>query len=144
ERQSQRLTQHFTRLYTSLALDRLRVLARAVDSEQRALAYEFARELRKLAPAATQFLVDLCRPNPLRPSPFLRGFYFVGVRPIVDEGAGEPMAAPSALAPAGATMVLAGPVAAAVRAPAMFSGSGARRKPQWVFLDRVFSDVILA
>ena len=30
-----------------------------------------------------QFLVDLCRPSQLTVGPFLRGFYFSGVRPII-------------------------------------------------------------
>ena len=32
---------------------------------------------------AVQFLVDLCRPSQLTVGPFLRGFYFTGVRPII-------------------------------------------------------------
>ncbi len=35
------------------------------------------------APAAVQFLVDLCRPSQLTVGPFLRGFYFTGVRPVL-------------------------------------------------------------
>ena len=46
-------------------------------------AYEFPREFRKLRTPLVQFLVELCRPSQLRPvSPFLRGFYFSGVRPV--------------------------------------------------------------
>ncbi len=32
---------------------------------------------------AVQFLVDLCRPSQLSAGPFLRGFYFTGVRPVI-------------------------------------------------------------
>ena len=42
-----------------------------------------------------QFLVDLCRPSQLTVGPFLRGFYFTGVRPvIVNESAPVAAAAP--------------------------------------------------
>ena len=45
--------------------------------------YEFPRELRKLRTLLVQFLVDLARPSQLGTNPFLRGFYFTGVRPVV-------------------------------------------------------------
>ena len=115
-------------------------------SRRRAMAYEFAREFRKLIPPAVQFLVELCRPNPLRASAFLRGFYFVGVRPIVGEAAAEPVAdaEPALQVAGGATAVLSGAAVAAAMAKRAFSPASSGRKPQWVFLDRLFSDVILA
>jgi hypothetical protein len=109
-------------------------LARGTDLDQRALAYEFAREFRKLIPQAVQFLVELCRPNPLRASAFLRGFYFVGVRPVVDESAAvQPMEAVETGLPsvAGATAVLSGAAVAAELAKRSFSPASNRRKPQW-------------
>ena len=45
--------------------------------------YEFPRELRKLRTLLVQFLVDLARPSQLSVNPFLRGFYFSGVRPVI-------------------------------------------------------------
>ncbi len=147
ERQSSLLTQRFTQLFHAFALDRTRILARGPGLEQRALAYEFAREFRKLIPPAVQFLVELCRPNPLRASAFLRGFYFVGVRPVVDESAAvQPIEAVETGLPSagGATAVLSGAAVAAELARRSFSPASSRRKPQWVFLDRLFSEVILA
>jgi len=41
--------------------------------------------LRKLRKVVVQFLVDLARPSQLNVNPFLRGFYFSGVRPTVIE-----------------------------------------------------------
>jgi len=146
ERQSKLLTQRFMQLYHSFALDRTRILSRGSDPERRAVAYEFAREFRKLIPPAVQFLVDLCRPNPLRASAFLRGFYFVGVRPIVDGQTAETTPEPDTSIPAvgGATAVLSGAAVAAELAKRTLSPASGRRKPQWVFLDRLFSEVILA
>jgi hypothetical protein len=50
--------------------------------------YELPREFRKLRNAAVRLLVDLGRPSQLRVNPFLRGFYFSGVRPVVVNGIG--------------------------------------------------------
>ena len=145
ERQSQLLADRFNGLYTALALDRPRVLWREPDQEQRAQAYEFAREFRKLSQNAVQLLVDVCRPNPLRPSPVLRGFYFAGVRAVLDQAAEDIPARAGALpAAAGATMMLSGPEAAAAMPRLNFSGGRVRRKPEWLFLERLLPDVILS
>jgi type VI secretion system protein ImpL len=54
-----------------------------------------------------QFLVDLCQHSQLTLGPFLRGFYFTGVRPIVINEVAPVAAAPPSQAgygsPAGAT-----------------------------------------
>ncbi len=61
------------------------------DGARLPAAYEFPREFGKIRPAAVQFLVDLCRPSQLTVGPFLRGFYFTGVRPVLinESGAGR-------------------------------------------------------
>ncbi len=78
EAQTARISQAFDALYYSLAEKRLVFLARETSGGAAASGYEFPRELRRLRPAITQFLVDLCRPSQLSVNPFLRGFYFVG------------------------------------------------------------------
>src|ERR1035438_7648722 len=57
-------------------------------------AYEFPREFRKIRAAVVQFLVDICQPSQLTVGPFLRGFYFTGVRPIVINEVAPVAAAP--------------------------------------------------
>jgi type VI secretion system protein ImpL len=87
----------------------------------------------------------------LEVSPFLRGFYFVGVRPIVvGEQGYEPIAPATAMGqhvPVGATSVFRpglGDVPSPRLVPSAPPGSSGRRVPQWVFLDRLFPDLILA
>ena len=87
----------FQRLYQSLAAKRLKFLPRETAPEIAGSAYEFPREFRKVVGHATQFLVELSRPNQLEISPFLRGFYFTGVRPVVVTESALEAAAPVAV-----------------------------------------------
>src|SRR5204862_263787 len=82
EQQGQRLSAAFNDLYYSLCDKRPEFLAREHDGEKLPGIYEFPREFRKLRGAMVQFLVDLARPSQLTTGPFLRGFYFSGVRPV--------------------------------------------------------------
>src|SRR5207247_7471973 len=113
--------------------------------------YDVPRNCRKLRTRATQFLVDLCRPSQLSRGPFLRGFYFCGVRPVVVRdvaaaAAPRPALSQSTQARGDATgifrpdQVEALRGAAATPAPAQ---STTRKVPQWVFLNHFFSDVLL-
>ncbi len=143
----------FQRLFHSLAAQRLKFLPRENAPEIAGSAYEFPREFRKIAPAATAFLVELSRTNQLEISPFLRGFYFTGVRPIVVTENAIEAAVPVAAGgrggnvPVGATTVFDPAKLEAIgggggpRMTAMAATS--RRVPQWVFLDRLFPDVVL-
>ena len=92
EQEAQRLTAAFNDLYYSLCDQRPEFLSREHDAEKLPGIYEFPREFRKLRASMVQFLVDLARPSQLTTGPFLRGFYFSGVRPIfvneVDAGGG--------------------------------------------------------
>ncbi len=151
EQETARLSENFERLFRSLADSRPEFLARETDPSKLPPAYEFPREFRKLRPAAVQFLVDLCRPSQLSTGPFLRGFYFTGVRPvIVNESApvaAAAQAAPQASydAPAGATGIFsAGARAQAQRQVLAPPSTGSRKVPQWVFLTHLFNDILLA
>jgi type VI secretion system protein ImpL len=141
-----RLTGAYQRLYRSLAVKRLRILPRENEPDRTARAYEFPRELGKIRDLAVSFMVDLCRPSELQVSPFLRGFYFTGVRPIV---VSESAAPPPPLAPQGgsgsveATRVFDALAAQRSAAPPPATPGGSRRVPQWVFLERLLKDVIL-
>ena len=95
EEETARLTGNFEWLFRSLADARPEFLARETDASKLPATYEFPREFRKIRAAVVQFLVDLCRPSQLSVGPFLRGFYFTGVRPIViNEAAPVAAAAP--------------------------------------------------
>jgi type VI secretion system protein ImpL len=152
EVETQRLAAAFNQLFHSFCDQRLRLLPRETDLEKVPGAYEFPREFRKLRNALVQFLVDIGRPSQLRASPFLRGFYFSGVRPVVvEEMAAAPLMAPSAPAEqaelsGGATRMFRAGMQAEKRAQQAVAqqASGARKVPQWLFLGHLFNDVILA
>ena len=82
EEETARLTDQFERLFKSFADARPDFLGRETNPQNLPAAYEFPREFRKIRPAVVQFLVDLGRPSQLTVGPFLRGFYFTGVRPV--------------------------------------------------------------
>src|ERR1022692_2958446 len=147
EEQTARLTADFERLFRSLADARPEFLGRETDATKQPGAYEFPREFRKIRPAVVQFLVDLCQPSQLTVGPFLRGFYFTGVRPVVVNEAAPVAAAPQQQAgygpAAGATGLFK--VGQAAQAPQVAPQVGATRKvPQWLFLSHLFNDVLLA
>jgi type VI secretion system protein ImpL len=150
EAETQRLTAGFNELFHSFCDQRLRLLPREADPQAVPAAYEFAREFRKLRAMLVQFLVDIARPSQLRASPFLRGFYFSGVRPVqVQDVPATPLAQPAAPAQAevgGATRMFRAGFQAEQRAAQAQSpqASAGRRVPQWLFLGHLFHDVILA
>jgi type VI secretion system protein ImpL len=149
EEQTRYLAWEFQRLFHTLCDRRLDYLPRENEGEKLPQAYEFPREFRKLAPIVVQFLVEIGRPSQLRTGPFLRGFYFSGVRPVVVT---ETASAPSAARPAqsyqaasGATSIFQVGLPAGQPAQAAASAyTSSRRVPQWLFLSHLFNDVILA
>lgn len=145
ERESGRIGGAFRALFRSLSVRRADVLSREADERVRAGAYEFPREFRKITDLATEFLVELCRPSQLGSSPFLRGFYFTGVRAIIvnDPAAGDAPAvqAPRSAAPMDATMVF-DPRSLQGAQPQAARGAS-RKVPEWLFLKRVFRHVVL-
>src|ERR1035437_473013 len=137
EEQTARLTADFERLFHSLADARPEFLGREADATKQPGAYEFPREFRKIRPAVVQFLVDLCQPSQLTVGPFLRGFYFTGVRPIVINEVAPVAAAAQSQAGYGPASGATGLFKAgqAAQAPQAAPQVGATRKvPQW--LDR--------
>lgn len=146
DQETQRLTKAFDEIFYSLAERRIVLLPRENDADKLPGIYEFPRELKKLRTLLVQFLVDLLRPTQLGTNPFLRGFYFTGVRPIVVD---DVVAAPVLVSePAeaslgeGATQIFRG-VGSQVAAPPAVRGGGPRRMPQWVFLSSLFNDVLV-
>jgi type VI secretion system protein ImpL len=148
EEENKRLSAAFDGIFYSLADHRVPFLPRENDGQKISGAYEFPREFRKLRNSVIQFLVDLCRPSQLRTSPFLRGFYFSGVRPVIVQD--RPVAAPRASAAQQSVEAAASatgffksgaiPVAPAAMTP---TGAGTRKVPQWLFLSRLFAGVVL-
>jgi type VI secretion system protein ImpL len=109
EQAARRFSDAIEELFRSLAERRVDLQERDANHRGRPPVYEYPREFRKLKQMATTFLVDLCRPSQLAVSPFVRGFYFSGVRPVLMPDA----------------------------------SGGQRRVPQWMFITRFFSDVLL-
>jgi type VI secretion system protein ImpL len=149
EVQTARLTAEFERLFHSLADARPEFLSREGDGTKLPAAYEFPREFRKVRPAVVQFLVDLCQPSQLTVGPFLRGFYFTGVRPIViNEVAPVVAAAPEQkagyeAASSATGLFRAGQLSQSPQ-PAAPQVGATRKVPQWLFLSHLFNDVLLA
>lgn len=148
ERETKRLNEVFANLTFSLCDHRADFLAREHDGAKLPSIYEFPREFRKMRAVLVQFLVDLCRPSQLRTNPFLRGFYFTGVRPVTLSDLAP--AAPAAPAPqpqrpfdADATRVFSGLQSTPSPEASLQQAPNVRRVPQWVFLSHLFSDVIL-
>ncbi|MGD0126749.1 MAG: ImcF-related family protein [Terriglobia bacterium] len=151
EQETARITAAFDELGYSMADKRLTYLPREFDMAKRPSVYEFPREFRKLRQMLVQMLVDLCRPSQLRTGPFLRGFYFSGVRPVVINAPGPalireepttPGAGEGAIRATGIFDVRA-MAAQAQRAPVSVEGGETRRVPQWTFLPHLFNDVLL-
>lgn len=143
----------FDDLYRSLCDFRPMFLQRERDLEQLPGIYEFPRELRKLRGLLVDFLAELCRSSQLAAGPFLRGFYFSGVRPVVvQEAAPAPLAAraehgSSRFIPADATTMFgsgSGGGGAAYADVAAAPAPATKRVPQWVFVNRLFSEILLA
>jgi len=140
--QSRRLEQALERVFHTLSQRRPEVMAREGSHQDRAAAYEFPREFRKVTDRARDFLLELTRPSQLRISPFLRGFYFTGIRPVALDARPEPsVAAPMPQMAKGATMLFD---PSQVRgAPAAPPPPTRGRVAQWTFLQRLFPDIVL-
>ena len=141
EEESRRLGDAFQQLVFALGERRAELLCR--DSEETAAGtYEFPREFRKLRGPVVQFLIELCRPSQLQVGPFLRGFYFTGVRPVLvqEELAAQASAKESSLDANATHMFRYGQAAKAAPAARMVT----KKVPQWIFLNQFFSQVLLA
>jgi type VI secretion system protein ImpL len=144
DREARRIKDALDQLYMHVATLRLLYLPRHANADQRSTAYEFPRELRKATTAMLQLLSEISRPRELEMSPYVRGFYLTGVRPLVRADAAaepaQPVAAPSSFA--GATQVFDGRAALQAAEPPQAGAAVTRRMPQWVFVDQVFREVL--
>jgi type VI secretion system protein ImpL len=149
EEETRRITDAFNQLFFSLCDNRVVYMPREDDPAVIPGAYEFPREFRKLRGAMVQFLVDICRPSQLRVSPFLRGFYFSGARPVVvsDVNMARPaeQRQPQAQEFGGATSMFRVGMKEEMLAKQSIAQSqpNARKVPQWVFLTHLFHGLIM-
>ena len=148
DRATDRLNEAFQRMFLALAGRRLEILASEHETEIAGKAYEFPRELRKIAAPAVSFMVELCRPSQLQISPFLRGFYFTGVRAVVHDevvpaSAVRSVASGFAQGGVAATGIFRqeDPYAGAAIVPPV-PAQVRREFPQWLFVERLFRDVV--
>jgi type VI secretion system protein ImpL len=147
ERATEQVGSRFDELVYSLSEFRLEVLSRGGEADALARAYEFPRDLRKIRAALVEFLVELARPSQLGVNPFLRGFFFTGMRAHFIEDVAGVTAAPQAPAPArdpSATSVYTFATPQAARQPAQPARPNIRKVPQWVFLPHLFANILLA
>ncbi|MCU1292207.1 MAG: ImcF domain protein, partial [Bryobacterales bacterium] len=149
EREAARLSQAFAELAVSLSDKRTELLAREADPDSALSAYEFPREFRKLRTAGVKFLLELCRPSQLGVGPFLRGFYFAGVRPVIvnDEAAAPIEQSFGHQTPSNpdATSIFSYQRSVAeVQARPVSSRALRRKVPDWVFLPGFFRNVVLS
>ena len=131
-------------LVFSLATARLDILGRESDSARVGAIYEFPRELRKLRDNLTAYLVELLRPSHLDSNPYLRGFYFTGVRAQMRQQTvvASQAAVPAEEMDAGATRIFS---VQSVRAatPASVPSVVTEKIAQWTFLGRFFPQMVL-
>ena len=133
-------------LVYKLGAFRVEMLDRENEPRNLSGVYEFPREFGKLRKNLNQYLVELCKPSQLSANPYLRGFYFTGIRArIVERMVSGAMPVERAVPQdAGATQYInlsmgRTPAAARPSAPVMASS----RVPQWTFLPRLLPEVIL-
>ncbi|HEX3470701.1 MAG TPA: type VI secretion protein IcmF/TssM N-terminal domain-containing protein, partial [Silvibacterium sp.] len=133
------VTSALDQLIFSLGEFRLELLARETDQKNVDPVYEFPREIRKLRNNLASYLVELARPSHLNANPYLRGFYFTGVRAhMVEQMVSSPARTPQAQpADAGATRMFTVQqmqAASAPPAPQVVS----QKVAQWCFLPKLF------
>ncbi len=146
EEEARRLTAAFNDLFYSLCDKRTTFLLREHSDKQLPPIYEFPREFSKLRESLVKFMVALGRPSQLRASPFLRGFYFSGLRPIVVKETAHAAQAQQNVAAQGrpgATGMFEAVGDVPQEAQAQAPAARMRRVPQWLFLGHLFDKVIL-
>jgi type VI secretion system protein ImpL len=122
---------------------RVEMLARETEPNNAPGVYEFPREFGKLRKNLSQYLVELCKPSQLSANPYLRGFYFSGIRAQIVERMTAPAAEERAPIDAGATQYLNISLGKVPSRPTPQATRVSTRVPQWTFLPRLFPEVIL-
>lgn len=139
------VTAAFDNLFHALADWRVTLLARQLEAAPPSPIYEFPREFKKLQSILVPLLVDLCRPGASPTTPFLRGFYFTGIRPLVVTAPQEAPAQEESAAPVNLNatrMFDINKAAAAAQQPGGPEGVEIRKISQWVFLPQLLKEVL--
>lgn len=132
------------RIFFSLSEFRLELLSRENNAQNIDPDYEFPREMRKLRNNLAAYLVELTRPSHLNANPYLRGFYFTGVRAhmieqMVASAAQKPHSEPAGSGATRMFSVESMRTASAQQTPQVVT----RKQAQWCFLPHLFPNVIL-
>ena len=147
DEETKRLNKIFDELFYSLADRRLSVLGRENQADRLPGIYEFPREIRKMRSLLVDFLVNLARPSQLQVNPFLRGFYFSGVRAVMVDDVAAPASRSSDLSEevgeSGATQMFNARQLRRGQVEAPVAVARSRKVPEWVFLSHLFNEVIL-
>jgi type VI secretion system protein ImpL len=146
ERAANQIGARFDEVLYLLSEFRLELLARGGQAATLAKSYEFPRDLRKTRPGIVDFLVEVARPSQLGVNPFLRGFFFSGMRAHIVEdvlSVGAQQSAPIAQADAGATKIFSFAAMQQAAAAPQPVRSTTRKVAQWVFLPYFFSRLVL-
>ena len=122
---------------------RVEMLARENEQTNAPGVYEFPREFGKLRKNLNQYLVELCKPSQLSANPYLRGFYFSGIRAQMVERMSAPTQEERPPVDAGATQYLNISMGKVASRPTQQPTRVSTRVPQWTFLPRLFPEVIL-
>ncbi len=141
------ISNRFDRLLYALSEFRLDILARGGELQDLARAYEFPRDLRKLRAGIVSFLAEVARPSQIGINPFLRGFFFAGMRAhmiedVLDVGPAQ-IEQPPVQIDAGATRIFSIATAQAQQPAQQSRRGGTRKVAQWVFLPHLFSKILL-
>ena len=134
----------FDSLCYALGEFRVELLDRETEPKNLPGVYEFPREFGKLRKNLNQYLVELCKPSQLSANPYLRGFYFTGLRAEQVEHIVGTASAPVESTPQEieATRIFSAPEFQG-RRPAAQPAIISTRTPQWTFLPRLLPEVIL-
>ncbi len=110
--------------------------------------YEFPRDFAKIRKPLIQFLTDLTKPTQLSQGPFLRGFYFSGMRPVMVTESASAMRreAPKKEGDGfgSSTLVLGANVGSDDPTPLIERQTSTKRVPEWVFLKQLFGKILLS
>jgi type VI secretion system protein ImpL len=135
----------------SLRDGRVAVMSRERDQNKLARQFEFVRRFERLQHNIGSFLRELTMTSQVRIEPFLRGYYFTGIRRVVKrQNAEEPLVAKPPATPAGpermatATTVLDPKKMAASFGPAAVPASAQQEITEWLFVPQLIRGVLLS
>ena len=145
EAATKRLNACFNSLFLRLSDRRLIALAQELDASRKPSVYEFPREFKRIRTPLVQFLVDVFKPDPLKASPRLRGFFFTGTRKAERAGAAIDLGATTSFQPLsgapGATQIFRPDVTSMFSKVPAKSGS-VSLVDRWMFVTDFFLKVL--